>query len=372
MTNQARGAKVAAFPDAHDTEERKALMLSPLHTSTLAPQTLGQALEWAHIMCGSQLVPEGMRGNPADVLIAILWGNQLGMSVVQALQNIAVVNGRATIWGDAYLAIVMGRAGDDLEKFEETWEPDVEGGKWTTTVKRKGPLPETVRSFSMADAKKIHYYASGGQKVLAEKDTYRNYPRRMCKFKARNEALRDTFPDLLLNIGVREFEGEDDPARVGEGATADAKRQGEPLAELLERYEPDVAASIVRGFDELALSTAERRVKLREHGDNSAALLAWLKEEFTLRKTSGRQRQPAPRTGTKRPTTTDAATTIDVRPEPTREPQQADDPRGDVQAAADDAKAGQAEELRRAVTALADGVAAPPAPAANPFGKVRF
>jgi hypothetical protein len=287
-------SNVAEFPPVNE-EEKKALLLTPLHTDELRPQTLGQALEWARIMCVSNLVPEGMRGNPADVLIAILWGNQLGMSVVQALQNIAVVNGRATIWGDAFLAIVMGRAGAELEKFEEKWEPDVEAGKWTTTVKRKG-REEVVRSFSIADAKKITYYAAGNKKILAEKDTYQNYPRRMCKFKARNEALRDTFPDLLLGIGVREEADEyEDPRPVGRGATAAASGAGETLAELFAIYDEDTANAIGKGFDELSMSTAERRVKLREFGDNSAGLLEWLKSEYTLRRTRGAQRTPTPR-----------------------------------------------------------------------------
>lgn len=354
MTQQTRD-NVAAFPTSDDAE-RKALMLTPLHADKLQPQTIGQALEWANLMCQSQLVPKDMRGKPADVLVAILWGNQLGMTVVQALQNIAVVNGRATIWGDAYLGIVLGRAGDQVEKFEETWEPDVDGGKWTTTVKRRGPLPEVTRSFSIGDASKVFYYADGNKKRLSDKDTYQNYPRRMCKFKARNEALRDTFPDLILGIGIREEADEyDTEQRVGEGATAAAAQRAEPLAELLAVYSPEIATSIVKGFDELALSTAERRVKLREYGDNSAALLEWLKQEYTLRKTNGRQRAPRAAAGKR----VEATVPIDVRPEPAREPQPQDDPRSDDQARADDAAATASEELRARMT---EGEVAPPKP----------
>ncbi len=297
MSNQQQQARrnVVEFPET-DEAEKKALLQVPLDRM-LGPSTLGQALEWARILCVSSLVPEGMRGNPADVLVAILWGNELGLSVIQSLQNIAVINGRASIWGDIYFAIVLTKAKDELEKFEETWDPQKDGGTWTTTVKRKG-FPEVVRTFSKVDAEAITYYAQGNKKRLSEKDTYQNYPRRMYKFKARNEALRDTFPDKLMGLAIREEVDEYEEKSVGAGTTAAAGAavSAQPSVEqLLAEYQEDEANAIGRGFDELHLSPAERRVALHKYRGKSAELLAWLKEEYTLRRTRGAQKEPTKR-----------------------------------------------------------------------------
>lgn len=280
-------SNVAPFPEP-DAEQHTALMNTPLHADSLQPQTIGQALEWARLLHGSSLVPKSMT-SPADVLVAILWGRQLGMSVVQSLQNIAVVNGRATIWGDAYFAIVLGAARPELETFKETWEADVEGGKWTTTVKRRG-FPEVVRTFSMADAAKVFYFTDGNKKRLSEKDTYVNYPRRMCKFKARHEALRDAFPDILLGI-IGADEAEEITFRPGVDLDGEiVARDGvklETLEELVSKMDFETQKAIVGGFDTLNMSRAERLVKLREYKGQDVKLIDWLKDEYAKVKTRG-------------------------------------------------------------------------------------
>ena len=60
------------------------------------------------------------------------WGAEIGLQPLQAMQNIAVINGRPSLWGDAVLALV--RSSGLLEQFEETQTEDMA----TCTVKRKG------------------------------------------------------------------------------------------------------------------------------------------------------------------------------------------------------------------------------------------
>ncbi len=77
------------------------------------------------------------------------WGAQIGLQPLQAMQNIAVINGRPSIWGDAMLALV--RSSGLLDFIREELSED--GTKAICTVKRKGEEP-TVSEFSMEDAKK--------------------------------------------------------------------------------------------------------------------------------------------------------------------------------------------------------------------------
>ena len=73
---------------------------------SLAPRDLNEAMRLADMLAGSELVPKDFRGKPANVLVAVQWGVELGLQPMQALQNIAVINGRPSLWGDAVWALV--------------------------------------------------------------------------------------------------------------------------------------------------------------------------------------------------------------------------------------------------------------------------
>ena len=65
-------------------------------------------------------------------------------------------------------------------------------------------MAEQVRTFSWTDAERAE---------LTKKDTYRKYPQRMLKARARAWAIRDVFPDALKGCGVVE-EVRDIPANA--------------------------------------------------------------------------------------------------------------------------------------------------------------
>ena len=81
--------------------------LTPRATS-LAPTNMAEAMQFARMLADSTMVPAAFQGKPGNCLVAIQWGAELGLGPLQALQNIAVINGRPTLWGDAALALVRG------------------------------------------------------------------------------------------------------------------------------------------------------------------------------------------------------------------------------------------------------------------------
>lgn len=157
---------------------------------SLTPQSIDEALRFAEMLSKSSIVPKDYQGNAGNILVAIQWGMEIGLQPLQAMQNIAVINGRPSIWGDAMLAIVRGSG--LLEYIRE--EPTDES--CTCTIKRKGEDPVT-RTFTMADAKKAG---------LANKQgPWTQYPKRMMQMRARAYALRDVFPDVLRGVEVAEI-----------------------------------------------------------------------------------------------------------------------------------------------------------------------
>jgi hypothetical protein len=139
------------------------------------------------------MVPKDFKGKPGNCMIAMQWGADLGIPGIQALQNIAVINGRPSIWGDAAKAIVIGRP--DCEDIKEYFEGNGDNLTAVCEVKRKGKSV-VISKFSIADAK-----AAG---LIGKQGPWTQYRNRMLQMRARGFALRDAFPDALRGLSIAE------------------------------------------------------------------------------------------------------------------------------------------------------------------------
>lgn len=160
--------------------------------SSLVPRTMEEAMKFSTTLANSELVPKDFQGKPANILVAIQWGFELGLQPMQAMQSIAVINGRPSLWGDAVIGLV--RASPLCEYVRE--EIDEAGTKATCRTKRKGDEQEQVRTFTVDDAKKAQLFGKQGP--------WTQYPKRMLQMRARSWCLRDVYPDVLRGIHVAE------------------------------------------------------------------------------------------------------------------------------------------------------------------------
>lgn len=159
---------------------------------SLVPTTLEGTWRMAQLLAASPFSPKDMK-SPEACAAAIMFGMDLGVTPIQAVQSIAVINGRPSIWGDLALALV--RADARCEDVEETVVGEGDKRQATCIAKRKGSKP-TVRTFNVDDAKKAGLWNKSGP--------WQQYPSRMLQLRARAFALRDAFPDILKGIGIRE------------------------------------------------------------------------------------------------------------------------------------------------------------------------
>lgn len=172
----------------------------PKHTGThigdvrsLAPKDYAEAKTMALDLSKSELVPKDMIGKPANILIALMFGNELGLSPAQTLTSVFVVNGRPTLFGDAVMGKI--KASDVYESSKD--EFDEKTMTATFSVKRKGE-DWLVRSFSKVDAEKAGLWGKAGP--------WSSYPKRMLFQRARAFAARDAFPDILRGLRITEEE----------------------------------------------------------------------------------------------------------------------------------------------------------------------
>jgi hypothetical protein len=163
----------------------------------LIPQSIEEAWRLAQYLAESDLAPRDMK-KPAQIIVAIMAGAEVGLPPIQAIQSIAVINGRPTIWGDGLLAVVLARK----VKVEERMEGEGDERVAYCEVTRPDTGQVVVRSFSVADAKEAKLWMKRGANGA---DTpWVTYPRRMLQMRARSWAIRDNCADILRGIQVRE------------------------------------------------------------------------------------------------------------------------------------------------------------------------
>ncbi len=158
-------------------------------------QSMSEAKAMAETVIASGLAPKGME-KVATVLIAMQMGAELGLPPMASMQNIAVINGRPTVWGDAMLAICQTSGVFCFESFTEEITGEGEKMVATCTVRRLPKGKPVVRTFSVADAKRAGLWGKSGP--------WTQYPSRMLQLRARAFALRDTFADITRGFMVME------------------------------------------------------------------------------------------------------------------------------------------------------------------------
>ena len=152
--------------------------------------SLEQGMAFAQMIADSDLAPKDYKGKPGNCLIAMQFGAEIGLKPLQAIQNIAIINGRPCIWGDAALALVLS---NPLCEFVTERQ---ENGTAYCTTRRRGDDKDYTYEFSKEDAKIAQLTGKPGP--------WTQYPERMLQMRARGFCLRDKYPDILKGISTRE------------------------------------------------------------------------------------------------------------------------------------------------------------------------
>ena len=165
-------------------------------------QSLDDIWRLAQAVAKSGFAPKGIT-SPEAIMVAVQMGLEVGLTPMASLQNIAVINGRPSIYGDAALAVV--RASGLCAEFYEA--PNGRSGDdagWRAVCRRTDSKRESGWEFTIADAKRAGLWGKEGP--------WRQYPERMLMFRARAFALRDAFGDVLKGLRTVEEMRDTPPA----------------------------------------------------------------------------------------------------------------------------------------------------------------
>lgn len=158
-------------------------------TLALAPEAWALAQRIAR----TEFVPAALRGKPEAVLACMLTGHEVGVSPMQALAKIHVIDGRPAMAAELMRAIVL-REGHEL------WIEEQNSTRVIVAGSRKNSDRETRVTWTMDDAKRAG---------LAARKNWQSYPSAMLLARATAGLCRAIFPDVLAGISYTVEELED-------------------------------------------------------------------------------------------------------------------------------------------------------------------
>lgn len=178
-------------PNALQTAEQKSVAISE---HGFAPSNAKELMDIAKFVAASALVPEALRGKPADCFLVMALGREYGFSEMKSLQVFHVIKGRLVIPGETCGELIQSHP--ECRDYRIWFEG--EGDALTAYVQthRKGrEKPNEPTSFSWGEAKAAK---------LTDGDNWRKYPKDMLCWKAVAREKRRNWPDVLPRLQVRE------------------------------------------------------------------------------------------------------------------------------------------------------------------------
>lgn len=173
---------------------------------------LDEAFRMAKALAQSALMPDTLRNKPNDVLVTVLYGRELELRPMQAIQSIHVIKGKPFISGQLWLSLVR-RAGHRAEVSGDD--------KSATCTITRGDTGEThTETFTIEQAKTA--------KLTGNADSnWSKYPDRMNRWRAVTNCARMICPEVAL--GFQALEEQVDDAQSARPSLGDVASQRETV-----------------------------------------------------------------------------------------------------------------------------------------------
>jgi len=155
-------------------------------TQSSAP-SLPDRIEFAKALADSGLLPAAFRKQPASILWAMEYGDTLGISTLDAIQSIHVIEGKPSASSDLIAALVR-RAGHRLRVFAEYDDQ----GNWTASI------AQVIRIDDQEFTYEARWTPRRAQNAgLMGKPVWKNYGAAMGKARAITEVAREACSEVL-------------------------------------------------------------------------------------------------------------------------------------------------------------------------------
>jgi hypothetical protein len=218
---------------------------------------LDEAYRLAQNLAVSSLLPDALRGKPSDALAIIMYGQELGIAPMQAIQSIHVVRGKPQLSADLWAALAR-RAGHKVR-----WG-QCDSYSATVTIQRgDDPDHPHTETFTLEDAVLAGLCEIRDGKVYARSSSgkptpWETYTKRMLKNRAISFCGKTQCPEVALGFAIEgdyDYIPDDEPAAVRHVQPQPHDRVVD--AEVIEQEPDQIAADIAAAAAEFEQPTLD-------------------------------------------------------------------------------------------------------------------
>jgi hypothetical protein len=235
------------------------LPAAPLTPRGVAPTTVAELKELATIAINSGLLSRELQGKGAQAaFIIIATGMELGLSPMQALRGIHVVEGKPVLSADLLVALVKRSGACEYFRLVES-TPE----RATYETLRKGEPKPTPLTWTMEDARRAN---------LVGRQNWKAHPAAMLRARCAAALARAVYPDLLLGV-YEESEGEE----IAAGAaprTVEVRTEIVATPDTFQRSGKQIERAIARAAEEPPPPPPAEDVEFEEVADSGPDVLS--------------------------------------------------------------------------------------------------
>lgn len=240
-------------------DETKSLAIQKAPTREpvpFSPRNFDDGWRQAQALARSTLVPKGLRGanleeTTANVMVALMWGNEVGVSPVQSMFSINVIHGRPSMAAALKVGLVK-QAPECL--YFQCIETTAQQATWETH--RKGNPKPSRLTFTAAQAQRaglLNRDTRSGQD-----DNWTKWTETMLRWRAGAMLADAEYPDVTRGLGTQDERPPEDAEPVSAIPETRPVVEVLPPAEATRKHAAENLATLPRiSADEAKTATAD-------------------------------------------------------------------------------------------------------------------
>lgn len=155
-------------------------------TRAFEPRDISEGYDLAKLLVASGLMPRGV-SRPEAAFAIIAAGRELGLTAMQSLRSIHIIEGKPTLSADLVAALCKSRS--DVCQYFRLVESTDRIARYET--QRRGEPAPTSMSFTIEDAQRAG---------VTGKDNWKKYPAAMLRARCITALARAVYPDLAMGV----------------------------------------------------------------------------------------------------------------------------------------------------------------------------
>lgn len=213
---------------------------------------LDEAFRLSKNLALASVLPQDLRGKPSDVLAIVLYGQELGLAPMQAIQGIYVVKGKPQLSATTWTALIR-RAGHKVK-----WGKCDDRSATVTITRADDPDNPHTETFTIEDAVQAGLCRLENGKVKARSAKgdalpWESYTKTMLRNRAISACGKLQCPEVALGFGVEgDYDYVDEPVNVTPPVHHGEPVDAEVVADALDQPSPvDDPEKVAAALDEL-------------------------------------------------------------------------------------------------------------------------